>query len=523
MNFGKLALRLISCFMLALLLQSCVFYKPYEEEHDPLPELEERKLHLYWQEDEETNLYLSGVAARDSLLTGSLERIKDYPKSEKKILANLYLKESFPRPDSLADSLAIPVGAIEKLELYDLDLGKTLIASTLLLASIAQTVVIGAIVIWWLTKGESCPYVYIDGPEGEKLVGEIYSGAIFPSLERDDFLSLPGIQAVGDRYRVKLTNEVKEIQHTNLAELALIEHPLGTRVLADNAGNYHTIRSPRPPQQARSNGQSDILPLLAASDELKFLGDYAAADSQGKDTVWLNFARPAGAQTAKLVLRAKNSMWLDHALGEMFKLFGERYQAWYARQKKSSDNPQPNWVREQGITLAVSLKQDGEWREVGQFNVVGPVAYRDIVMPLDLSGFASTDLEIRLDCGALFWEIDSAALDFSPQEELFRTVLPLTSATDETGREVSQLLAKTDKQYYDMPQVGNQAQLEFAAPITREGWDGTVFLHSRGHYQILADPRGKPDIAYLKTFLEPGRFGLFSREKFNELVSRLSN
>ena len=75
-----------------------------------------------------------------------------------------------------------------------------------------------------LTKSSS-PFIYAYNGESYEFVGEIYSGAIHPPLERHDYLPLPVLQPVENEYSIKIANEIKEIQHTYLTELLVFDHP----------------------------------------------------------------------------------------------------------------------------------------------------------------------------------------------------------------------------------------------------------------------------------------------------------
>lgn len=82
----------------------------------------------------------------------------------------------------------------------------------------------------------SCPYVYIFDGEQYSLVGETFPGALLPSLERDDYLPLPGIRPVEDRYQIRLANELMENQYMDLTKLLVVNHPADEIVLLDQSG-----------------------------------------------------------------------------------------------------------------------------------------------------------------------------------------------------------------------------------------------------------------------------------------------
>jgi hypothetical protein len=68
--------------------------------------------------------------------------------------------------------------------------------------------------------------------KGMNLPVKLYGGAIFAPLERDDFMPLPNMVPTEEEYRLRITNELKERQYTNLAELWVVQHPAGGKSIA---------------------------------------------------------------------------------------------------------------------------------------------------------------------------------------------------------------------------------------------------------------------------------------------------
>ena len=518
MNF----VRLCSLLLVAAILNSCAYYSPFLAQKDPPPSFQGRVLKLIWDSQAKHDLYMSEVTIKDAVLTGKLKTIENFPKKNNKQLINVYLDPTVPQPDSLSGIYSLPLSGITKIEVYDLDLGGSIVSTFFVLAGVGL-LLSGITLLLIVLFKESCPFVYVYNGHDFELSGEIYSGAIFPSLERDDFMALPHIQPLDNEYQIRIANQVQEIQYTNLAELCVVDHPQDTEILVDKHGYYHTVSDPQKPLAAHSTEMPDLLPLITAKDSIKYLGDETAKRTQSHDVLYIDFAKPAKTDTAKLILRAKNSFWLDYTLGQFFNLFGNRYNKWYDKQNSSPSALEPNWPLQQGIPLSVYMKQNGEWKYIDYFEVIGPMADRDVIMQLELPALKDADkIELRLECGAMFWEIDYVGMDFSPQQKIFRNTVALNKAVDEKGRNVTNQMTRDDKKYYTMPDVGNQALLTYSIPPSREGMDRTVFLHSKGHYKIIANPRGIPDVKYLESFWEPGRFGLFSREIFQEMKESLA-
>ncbi len=179
------------------------------------------------------------------------------------------------------------------------------------------------------------------------------------------------------------------------------------------------------------------------------------------------------------------------------------------------------WGLEQGIPLSVYIEKHGRWEFAETFDPVGPLGSRDQVLNLDLSDLEGDELNIKLQFGFLFWEIDSVEIDFNATSPAEWSRAPIVGGLDEQGGEVSRLLAADDDAYYVQPQPGNRATLTFDAPPLAPGLARSVTLHSKGYYEIPTHPQGPVDRAFLTEFLEPGRLGEYSREKYVALLRGL--
>jgi hypothetical protein len=59
-------------------------------------------------------------------------------------------------------------------------------------------------------------------------------------------------------------------------------------------------------------------------------------------------------------------------------------------------------------------------------------------------------------------------------------------------------LLSTDSRYYAMPNIGDRAELRFDAPPEKPGMKRTVFLHSRGWYELHLNSDGPPATSMLE-------------------------
>ena len=437
-----------------------------------------------------------------------------YKKDESQILNEVHIYTTeFTKIGST--KITFPIKAISKIEVYDKATGAT-IASW---AFSGLAVGIGALGVIWiivlLTKS-SCPFIYTFNGKDYIFTGEIFSGATQPGLERDDYLLLPSNASTDKTYKIKITNEVHEIQSVNFAELLIFDHPENTSVLIDKNGIPYSFNKPISPVEAKSTGNNNILPLIIDRDTLIYSGNEAKVGKDGIDEIVMKFIKPKNAESSRLIIRAKNSFWLDVLISKFYKLFGEDYNKFSLKEERTSGNKLRKWMLEQNIPLSVYIEKNGRWEFVDYFNIAGPMALRDEIMPINLRGINSDTIKIKFKTGFLFWEMDYAGMDFSKNEVMKPVEVPVKTAIDNNNLDIRALLVKPDNGYYVQKQTGDAAVLTFDKPLQGES-TRSVFLHTRGYYKILREQTGKAEKKKLRTFRKPNRVPAFSKETFDLL------
>jgi hypothetical protein len=411
--------------------------------------------------------------------------------------------------------ISIPTKDIQKIEIYDKDQGAT--AASWIFSSVG--IGIGAfavlLVIVALTKS-SCPFVYTSDGTGLSFSGEIFSGATQPGLERDDYLPLKEIESGDGSYILKLTNEVHEIQSVNVAQLICVDHPDDLSVLIDKYGTVNTFHKPSPPVSARNGAGLDILPVIVTKDTLNYSGDEKNIGKNGIEDIVMEFVRPHNCDSAKLIIRAKNSFWLDVLFTKFHKLFGERYNIFTAKQESLPGEKLNKFLLDQKIPLSVYIEREGKWQYADYFNIAGPMALRDDILPLNLAGISSDTIKLKLETGFLFWEVDYAGMDFSRNETCIPELVSANSALDKTGTDVRALVDSKDNNYMVLRDVGDELTIDFDKPALKNT-KRTLFLHTSGYYKILREQKGPADKKALKTFRKPNRFPEFSKETYDLL------
>ncbi len=463
--------------------------------------------------------HITDIKIENNILTGTITSYTGHQKyattnpytanryrlnSEDEVLNEIHIYTSSV-DDEVNNKLSIHLDNVSKIEVYDPAVGATIaswIFGTVGVVAIAALVIF---IIIALTKS-SCPFIYIWDGNNYQFTGEIYSGSISPNLERNDYLPLRGLNDENGEYKLKISNEIKEIQHTNLTELLVIDHPEGSKVLIDKKGVLQTATDLKTPLSAQNFKGKDVLNRIVKEDSLSYSGDEVYKETDG---IIMNFKLPKDIKTGKLFIRAKNTFWLENVIGSFYDLFGTSYKKWAEKQKKEPGDKQRQWALDQNIPLSVYVQKNNKWEFVEYYNLSGPMAFKEDVLPIDITGINSDTLKIKLESGSYFWDIDYVGMDFTKNIEITTTVVPLKNGLTNTNDNITNMLIGDDSKYYVQPNIGDNAILTFTAPIKTSS-KRSIFLHSKGYYEILRNPTGTANRQYLEEFRKPGRFTKYS-------------
>lgn len=414
----------------------------------------------------------------------------------------------------------VPMADLQRLDVYNHSTNHTVAYSILFGVAMIPAAYVAVVLLFFLImalSGNSCPFIYTYNGEEYVFAGEIYSGAVYPPLERHDYLLLPDLVEDGQQYSIKISNQLEEVQHTNLLELMIYDHLEGTEVLVDKYGIPHGINSEIPPLAASSLEGVDVLALVEKADDLIYVGKDPSRDPPLLDGIILTFNKPDKTSRINLIVEAKNSYWLDFVYQNFREMLGISYDMWMKKQKDSDPRKMEDWTLSQNIPLSVYLWKDGDWKFQDYYHTVGPMAFRKDILPLDLAGMEEGPIRIKLESGSYFWEIGYASLGAEGQELDPATMVSITQAIDESGEDVKNLLTEDDDHYYTQPEIGNEATVSFEVP-PEQGMERTIILHSKGYYQIMQDPKGLPRIRDLNEIRKTGNFNRYSNDLMQAML-----
>jgi hypothetical protein len=423
-------------------------------------------------------------------------------------------------------------------DVYKLEVKETNVAGSVIAIAMAATVFV--IIVAGLSDSggsytpppssssqSSCPVLYVERDGIRHLVGEPYAGAAVGALERQDLLPVPGLET--GRNRLVMTNEARETQYTDFAELVIADHPAHLRAVATHDQRVLLVGPPQAPLKAVDTSGREVTASVLARDELVWQTDLTplmdVADPGLTEEVVFTFPRPAPGESPVLELNLSNTYWLDYVMNRFFALMGDQFQLGMQRAARSEMRGLlASWKEREGIDLKVEVQAAGGWREAGHVISAGPLALRQVAVPLPevQPGQASGELTVRVTGGVGFWKIDQAALSCASSEApRLRSVAP-AAVTGAGGRDESALLANVDGQYQVLPQVGDRVDLEFDLPPAEQGLARTAFFHTSGYYEAHQPLDAENSLARLKTIADqPGGLAAFSLEvfrKFHEIA-----
>jgi hypothetical protein len=414
---------------------------------------------------------------------------------------HLYL----PNEHVIGNEINFPISLITKIENYQTSVFPTVLSHIILNPYILLPFLC------------SCPYVYSYNNANLKFEGNLYSGAIYPNLERHDYITIPNMAVIDGKYKFRLENpRSDEQQFTNLMQMMVVNHPADVKVLPDRKGNLHTIKDLQKPEVAVSSDSiNQLLQVTEKDGQLYQFGEYKTGDDLS--SIVLKFKNDAKITNTKLVLSLKNSDWAGYIYKEVMSLFGNKLPVWQKKKMKhSSDEINARSVA-QGTLLSAYLKTKNGWKFIDYFNTPGSIITRDLILPIEIAD-VENDIEIMLKGGFRFWDLDYVAMDFSKDETLQINYLQPKSVLDSLGNDHSASLIATDSNYLNQLTVSDKFDISFDYIPKKENLSQTMILNAKGYYNRLDKFEGKIQLAELMK-IKKSSFSAFSKKKYIEIAN----
>ncbi|MFD2202007.1 hypothetical protein [Shivajiella indica] len=463
-----------------------------------------------------------------------------YDSKTKSVLQEIDIYTPLDPTSTIGSSVSIPISDISKMELIEKDQSKST-TNTLLLAAgvtlgVATIVYVATVSSMNLNlsptpttptnpnepPGMSCPFVSVyDGTEFV-FQGETFGGALFHSVARQDYLPLPSLKPSSE-VQLMISNERLEAQFTDMADLILVEHDPGEKILADPNGSLFLVHDLDKAKVAKLNGSKEMLDRIAESDNIYCSFNDLKHDDPLNELI-VKFDHPGKGKDLALYLSLRDSPWLEHIFESYMSMYGEESKAFMETMNTKSAEELYQWQEMNLVPLIVSVKTPEGWKEIRQTRFVGPVMNREIAISLEGLDLSGPTVEVSFKTGFLYWEIDRISLaSVSRISSDNIHILKPSSAIDEEGKDQLASIYKMDDKFLEQTETGNKVYLTYNFEEFSEGKSYSAVLHTSGYYHSIREIEGPINREFLTKYDKPGGLANFSRDRFKEVYKFQTN
>jgi hypothetical protein len=327
-------------------------------------------------------------------------------------------------------------------------------------------------VVWLATsvKAGSCPHLYAFDGEKYELDADLASGALYKGAEREDTDRLESLREVDGQYRVRLQNDLEEIDNVDSLSLLVADAPSDVEVLPTASGELVSMSGARAPLRVSTS------PSIRRADP--------------RESHTFEFARPAQIDSARaaLVLRARNTRFAEEAFLKYMAKMGQgiRPMLEMASESKETCGCYRRYLDEEierlGLPLWVSVSsQDGSVTTRHVVAPIGPATPRSQALRIDLPP-GEGPVIVTIEATPRFWEIDRVELAHERAAPVVSVLRP-KSAVGMAGEDVLERLTETDGRRLVIRQR-EHVDVRFDAPPPAPGRTRTVVARLRGYYDL---------------------------------------
>ncbi len=347
---------------------------------------------------------------------------------------------------------------------------------------------------------ECCPIIYSYDGDTYWLDAEPFGGSICEGLKRTDWCPLDYLQEYDCEYRVKIVNELDEDQYIDEVKLLAVEHPSNTQVFPDAQGEIHAVSNVIQPSYAVTCQGQDIKHHILHNDYSIWQSDLGT-EKRLKDTLLIQFPKPADAREAKLLINCGTTLWGSHMGQKFIGLHGTEIEKWYAeidRRGPAFTDVLQWYYSEETYLLAIRVMSGEEWEVSEMIYGAGPIATETRAYSIDVSHIPGDSLSIMLTPAVGFWQISYVAVDYSTgNDDISIVELDVVQAVTGAQKDVSTEIKHIDNNYLVMDSTGMYVDLVFPADEPQTHAARSLILKTTGYYKMHIDPHGAPETALI--------------------------
>ena len=406
---------------------------------------------------------------------------------------------------------------------------KTDVPGTILVTMGAIVGILAVISAIALATKQSCPFVYSYDSQKYVFDAEPLGGAVTRGLQRTDLSKLDFLKVDNGKYKLLVRNEVPETQYLDEMKLVVVDHPKGTEIITNLAGELHTISNPHKPIIAIDEKGNDLTRFVEENDytfwqtKLPVL-NYDSLNNLRHQLTFV-FPKPQNQKKATLVINAGTALWGSQMIREMLSLYGDKIDNWYEKVNNLSgeeiekEQMMQFVVREELYYLKMMVKENDTWNSQGLIFGGGPFIAETKTYDLDLSNVKGDSLFIQFNPPFGFWTIDYIAVEYDEIIVPNYTEIASSQAIDMNHKDILPIISESNDEYQTMPEVGDYFLLEYDALPIVAGMERTYFLKTTGYYELHL-PKNKPMEKELlqKLVSEPGEVVKYAMELYNKWI-----
>lgn len=361
-----------------------------------------------------------------------------------------------------------------------------------------------------------CPHNYTFDGNQFSYSNTLFTGASAQNLERFDYKKLDDLFEDQSTYEMILKNELNESQFINQLELIVVNHDKNISVVSDQQGNLYSIKEANAPISVMNANNEDVKELVITKDEQSY--SFNEMTDENMVNLYATFDKPTDISNAKMVIDLKNTQWGGLVYQEFGNIMGDRFDDWVAKNQERSPEQARKEQKEAGIQLIPYIKKDNTWIELDAIDLIGEVNYNSLVVPIPEELIGDDKIEIKLQAGFNFWQVDYLAMDFTQSDELdVQTLSPsLINGVESFSANYD------DEKYLELLNTGDSAHIQFMG-LNSSGETRTILLKSKGYYLIKDIYAGKPNWKELMRINEPGGLSILSKDIFIEVQKQLGS
>ncbi len=375
------------------------------------------------------------------------------------------------------------------------------------------------------TTGPSCPLIF--SFDGEKYVfdSEPLSGVISESLKRTDYSRMELLKPSEGKFKLLIRNQPEEKEMIDELKLVFVAHPENTFVTTNQEGDFFNYKRIIRPLSVTDEKGKDVSVFFKEKDNIRWQTlmpvDTSYNASEERHSLKFTFPKPKDAENALLLVNCGSAYWGSKMIKIMLQLKGDKVNDWYGNLFNGGREMQKLFRflwDEELFAVKVNLREGENYFTRAYLPAGGPLMDEDRIVRLPLNNVKGDFVEFIINPPAGFWKIDQIGMiyDYEITEKNKIKEYDAVFAEDQDGKDIRNLISSKDKNYYEMPDSGNHAEIFFNLPLDYDSSRDDIFLKTTGYYEIQTDKSKSEQTALVEEIINtPGKIIDYSMSVYN--------